>query len=187
VSIFVVDTNVPIIANGSEPHASLQCRLHCVERISRLIKSDIIAIDDGYAIILEYRTYLKSTGQPGVGDAFLRWILTNYANPRRCHRVKITPVRSARLYKEFPLDAGLKAFDPSDRKFVAVSIAHKKHPIILEAIDRGWWIHRTALGAHSVEVCFLCEREIRSAAALHPRRGKKRLTTLRRGRKSRAS
>ncbi|HSU82609.1 MAG TPA: hypothetical protein VLR69_09330, partial [Thermoanaerobaculia bacterium] len=53
-------------------------------------------------------------------------------------------------------DPDLAAFDPSDRKFVAVAVASGEQPEILNASDTDWWHHREALSRHGVEVRFLC-------------------------------
>jgi hypothetical protein len=59
-------------------------------------------------------------------------------------------------FEEFLLDPSLATFDPSDRKFVAVAVAHPEHPPILNATDSDWWDYREALAHHSVRVEFVC-------------------------------
>jgi len=100
---------------------------------------------------------LRSEGQPGVGDAFLKWVLTNVTNPRYCETVHISP-RDAdgEGYMEYPDTEELAAFDSSDRKFVAVALAHPARPPILNAVDTDWWRFREALERHGVQIDFLC-------------------------------
>jgi len=154
---YVVDTNVPVVANGKSKQASPKCVIACVEIIHKITNSETIVIDDQWLILNEYSNKLNQKGQPGVGDAFLKWILTNNRNPLLCEQVKITPTHSHKdNFKEFPNDQRLKKFDPSDRKFVAVARAHREHPPILQAVDAKWWNFREILSEHSVTVQFLC-------------------------------
>ena len=114
-----------------------------------------LVIDDGWEILSEYMANLRSQGQPGPGDAFLKWVLTNYPNSDRCIRVSIC--RDEQFgYAEFPTDPDLAGFDLSDRKFVAVAVAHPEHPPILNATDSDWWHYRDALGRHGIQIKFVC-------------------------------
>jgi len=162
----VVDTNVPLTANKTDYDP--KCVLACVAAIRALMQSGQIVIDDQFQIINEYKNKLSQEGQPGVGDAFLKWVLTNRTNPARCTQVKITPLdRDPRDFEEFPSDEALSSFDPSDRKFVAVSCAHPERPPILEATDSKWWGLREALEKCGVKVHFLCPEHIQE---LHKRK-----------------
>jgi hypothetical protein len=157
----IVDTNVAVVANGRErsPQASPSCVLTCVGRLRDLQLRHTLVLDDGWRILREYFRELSPTGQPGVGDAFLKWVLTNQANPRRCEQIHITPRDATRPdgeFCEFPDDPALGGFDPSDRRFVALAVAHAEHPPILNAVDTDWWPYRAALAGHGVQVDFLC-------------------------------
>ncbi len=159
--ICVVDTNVPVVANGKSEQASPECVKNCVKRLEELKKSGIIVLDDQGKIFKEYRKNLRSEGQPGFGDAFLKWIYTNMYNRERCELVPITPRNSSETdFEEFPSDPKLKTFDPSDKKFVAVALAHSKHPPILQAVDRKWYLMKEALAKNNVKVDFLCLKDI---------------------------
>ncbi len=162
--IVVVDTNVPIAANGGSEQASPDCVLACVQHIEQITREGMLVLDDRWYIIREYMHRLHSSGQPGVGDAFLRWVLINQANPARCDLVKITPVDvnnpNGTDFAEFPNDPALGKFDRDDRKFVAVAIAHPEHPPILEAVDFKWWNFKDVLYTHSVMIEFLCKEEM---------------------------
>ena len=162
--IVVVDTNVPIVANGGSEQASPDCVLACVQQIQQITQAGKLVLDDRWYIIREYMNNLHSEGQPGVGDAFLNWVLQNMTNRERCELVPITPLepdnRNCTDFAEFPNDPALTGFDPSDRKFVAVAIAHVEHPPILEAVDFKWWNFKNVLFAHGVKVEFLCQKEM---------------------------
>lgn len=156
----IVDTNVPLTAN-QKADVSPKCILECVNTLKNIVRKGHIVLDDKWLIIKEYKNKLSPTGQPGVGDMFLKWVLTNYANRSRCSCVPITPLSdNPSDFLEFPKHPGLKNFDPSDRKFVAVSVSHKKHPPILQAVDSKWWGWKESLEESGVHVEFLCPEEV---------------------------
>ncbi len=156
----IVDTNVALVASGEMEETSRNCELDCIERIELITMGEVkLALDDQRRIIEEYRNKLNPDGQPGVGNAFLKWVEINWANPERCVRVPITPIENSETdFKEFPDDPELQKFDTDDRKFIAV--AHCEHPPILQAMDRQWWKHREALRRNGVTVEFICEADI---------------------------
>jgi hypothetical protein len=123
-----------------------------------------IVLDDGAWILSEYRDNLRSDGQPGVGDAFLKWVYNYQWNPQRCERVHITPAADGTSFAEFPNDPALGDFDPSDRVFVAAACAHPGRPPILNAVDTDWWIFRGILQRNGVRLEFLCETDLRQMA-----------------------
>jgi len=158
--IFVVDTNVAIVANEKSGQASPECVIACVDYLNEIMLNESLALDDKWRILKEYTTYLKSEGQPGVGDRFLRWILLNQATGK----IDFVPITSlendSTNFKEFPSDPHLEKFDPADRKFVAVTLAHPEHPPVLNAVDPGWWLFRSALEDNGVNIQFLCEADV---------------------------
>jgi hypothetical protein len=133
----------------------------CVRRLQDLMATGKIVLDEGNWILSEYRDNLRSDGQPGVGDAFLKWVYNYQWNPQRCDRVRITSTEDGLTFAEFPDDPDLTGFDLSDRKFVAAARAHPEHPPILNAIDTDWWIFRNALRRNGISVEFLCERDVK--------------------------
>jgi hypothetical protein len=152
----VIDTNVLIVANNRESEqASPECVISCVRWLQRFEKSGILVIDSNWLILKEYRRKVNQSGQPGVGDAFLKWILINRTNPQHCELVKLNQI-SEYEFEEFPQSESLKKFDPSDCKFVAVALTHSQNPAIAVAIDRGWNKHQEALTEHGVKIEFLC-------------------------------
>ena len=153
---YVIDTNVPIVANGKSQQASPDCVLACTDALDRS-RNGMICLDDKYRIVQEYMNNLRMSGQPGAGDAVMKWVFQNQANPGRCETVRITPTnRERENYSEFPDDPDLREFDPSDRKFVAVAVASQHRPRILNAVDSDWWHARDALHRNDIQVEFLC-------------------------------
>jgi len=164
----VVDTNVAVVANRRSQQASPDCVITCVERLRQIMSGWVkLVLDDMWRIIGEYMRNLRSSGEPGVGDAFLRWVLTNKDNPERCELVTITPVETENDYREFPSDPALSDFDPSDRKFIAVALAHPQKPPVLQAVDSKWWGFRDVLQRNGVAVEFICADDIQR---IHQRR-----------------
>jgi hypothetical protein len=154
-SYYVVDTNVPIVANRKSNQASHTCVSHCIKKLKEIQEQHIIILDNKWLIINEYRNKLSPVGQPGVGDAFFKWVLTNQENPQRCQKVKITPT-TENSFEEFPEDESLADFDKSDRKFVAVALTHPERPPILNAVDSDWKNFEIALNNIGIKIIFLC-------------------------------
>lgn len=152
----VMDTNVGIVANGKTPQAGIECVSSCIGALVEIRERHRMLLDDQSLILEEYRRYLSPSGQPGPGDAFFKWLWDNQGNSDHCRQVPVTPVSGRRGFDEFPEAPELAAFDPSDRKFVAVAIASGEQPQILNAADTDWWEHRQALNRHGVEIRFLC-------------------------------
>lgn len=150
----VVDTNVLCVANGGST-SSRYCELQCAKALVEIKASGVVAVDASYQIIGEYRRNQPIVGQPGLGIEFLKWLLSSH----RYVHVAITPHQS-RGFVEFPAHDGLRSFDPSDRKFVAVAAAHGSFPPILQAADSKWWGWSTALQECGINVHFLCPDEI---------------------------
>ena len=151
----VMDTNVAVVANHRTPQASLNCITECIARLSHIINGNRVLLDDGGLILREYRNNLSPSGQPGAGDYFFKWLFENQANPEHCRKVKLSP-DAVLGFEEFPDDQKLSSFDPDDRKFVAVALASRSSPEVLNASDTDWWIYRNELKHHGLEIVFLC-------------------------------
>jgi hypothetical protein len=137
---FVIDTNVLVVANGKAEQAGLDCIVACVNALEHVKKRGRLVLDESMLIFDEYQRYCSFSGQPGVGDAFFRWVFNNRYNNRRCEQVRLTPIADPlREFEEFPDEAALLSFDPSDRKFVAVALASQHSPSVLNAVDSDWW------------------------------------------------
>ncbi len=155
----LVDTNVPITANravdpGTIPQDEIACVLACVEAIEHVIRRSGLVIDAGNEIYDEYRHKLSLSGQPGIGDSFLKWVHDHRWTLPEIDRVSIT--KNGESYIEFPDHDELGGFDRSDRKFVAVANAHPNKPPILQATDSKWWGWQFALAEVGITVHFLC-------------------------------
>ena len=156
----IVDTNIVLIANQQHKDVSSECVSECTLQLLTITQSGRVAIDDGFRILKEYQRKTNANQGNRIGDAFVKWVLRNNANPTRCDQVQLKnhPVRG---FESFPDDLDLKDFDISDRMFVAVACAHPQHPPILEAADSKWLGWAEALKRNDVEVLFVCEDDIR--------------------------
>jgi len=122
-----------------------------------------LVLDDDGLILAEYRKYLNHRGEPGAGDAFLRWFLNNRGKADLCREVAIKAIDHAwRQFDEFPEDDALSTFDKSDQKFVAVAVASGRGATILQATDHKWLSWHDALRANGIAVKFLCEAELQA-------------------------
>jgi hypothetical protein len=153
----VIDTNVPIVANGRPDFSNggkaptTACRLAAIDFLDETLRRRRVLLDLAGKIRAEYRRYLNPDGQPGVGDRFFLQILVSA--PTRIERIDL-PRDAQGSYRDFPADPELNNFDPSDRKFAA--LARRKGAPIANATDSDWLNHKAALAKHGIAVQFVC-------------------------------
>lgn len=106
--------------------------------------------------------HLSLSGQPGPGDAFLKWVWNVQATDRVL-KAKVTPTADdTSELQEFPLDPRLDGFDKDDRKYVAVALSSQRNPPVLNAVDSDWWDYRKPLEDNGVAIIFLCPEQFSS-------------------------
>lgn len=150
----VVDTNVPIVANGrsdgsGEP--AIECRIASITFLEELLQRGKILLDLAGEIQNEYHTYLNPRGEPGVGDRF--YLTALQSGLERVERIELEILDSGE-YADLPqpvIDAG---FDPSDRKFAA--LAKKENVPVVNATDSDWAESIDVLNTNGINVIFLC-------------------------------
>ena len=86
----VVDTNVPVVANRKTDQAGRACESACIHALIQVQAERRTLLDDKQLIFKEYRKRLSHSGQPGLGDAFFKWLWENQANPQHCRIVPVT-------------------------------------------------------------------------------------------------
>ena len=163
----MIDTNVPMTANGANPGAPAECVASSARALQSVMRGGHVFVDDGGRILSEYRQNMSPGGEPGPGDLFLKWLLTHEWGGARVTRVAITP-RTAdddEDFRELPPPAGDLAYDRSDRKFLAVAAAHPDHPSILQSLDSKWWGWQNDLAEIGVTIHFLCPAAIEAKYA----------------------
>lgn len=153
---WVVDTNVPIVANGeierrSGPRPSPTCRAKCIDFLRLLLNCGLILVDQAGEIEREYRRHLNPKGQPGAGHLFYLKLLKERG---RLVKEVLLRKRPDGEFEDFPIDQRLVAFDRSDRKFAA--LACRAQAPVANATDGDWLEHREALRKHGIEVVFVC-------------------------------
>jgi len=165
----VIDTNVSEVADGERDKASRECIEACSDALEDA-KLDLVLVDDKYLILNEYEKQpcvedpsgadggsRDENQKPLLGRLFYyKRLLPNLRNPDVCRQVSITPRGSDGDFEEFPDSQDLEGFDKNDRKFVAVALASRMDPTILNASDSDWWEHGDALEANGVRVRNLC-------------------------------
>ena len=164
----IVDTNVPVTANLSarpDPCSDVPdcCIRESVDQIENIIEAGCLVIDAAGEIFKEYINNLSLRGQPGIGDAFVKWVSDHQYNSSKVDRVSVT--KNGDSYKEFPAHPDLNNFDRSDRKFVAVANARSEKPPILQATDSKWHWWNEALAEVGITVNFLCPEYTEPKAA----------------------
>jgi hypothetical protein len=172
----VVDTNVATTANRANPAASDECVAASARALADIMKSGHVFMDAAGAIMNEFARNLAARGEPGPGDAFFKWLLTHQYGGRRVTLVEITPKSDDREdYEELPAPPAGIRYDPSDRKFLAVAVAHPDRPPLLQALDSKWWGWRESLKALGVAIEFLCPGEIKEKhdTKMRPKRRQK--------------
>jgi hypothetical protein len=154
---FVVDTNVPIAANGRS-HANPACVIACINALGSVRSHGIVVLDDAMLILKEYMDNLSLSGEPGAGDAFMKWVWNIQGDENLCERVQLTPRGGPGSgdFIEFPEDADLANFDRADRKFVATALTSEWKPTILNALDTDWADSHDALLRNGLNIRFLC-------------------------------
>ena len=156
---FVVDTNVPILANGCAPQADDQCRSSCVGKLGYLMKQGTVAIDDKDAILKEYIANFSRSGGRSLGDQFFIHVINNQYDETRVQRIAVTPIDDEkRSFEELPENT----FDPSDRKFLAVAVSAEA--VVLNATDSDWGEQQELMDGLGVNVEQLCPQHASKGA-----------------------
>ena len=155
-TVFVVDTNVAIVANGGEmTHADPACQLCCIEKLESVVEENTVAIDSMGLILEEYRGY-RSFSQPGMGHAFFKHVFDLQYQHARVVRVPVTRSDDEqRGFEELPRNT----FDPSDRKFLAVAVVAEA--VVLNATDSDWDEQKALMDRLDIEVEQLCPQYAR--------------------------
>lgn len=163
----IIDTNVAILANGKSKFPA-KCIYECIQTIRGITKRNhaIIVTDREGFIFNEYKKYLNLSGEPGLGDEFLKWLDENRWTEDLCRIIDLNVSSEDEFCQGIIPDAICQSsFDPSDRKFLAVSIKHPESPQIVEATDVKWKLHESLLNHHGISVRFICPEYVEGQIA----------------------
>ncbi|MBC6443217.1 MAG: hypothetical protein GDA53_08910 [Rhodobacteraceae bacterium] len=151
---WVVDTNVPVVANGRNDNGrkrvSPSCQKSTITFLMELHASGKILLDRKGEMQKEYRRYLNPKGQPGVGDRFYQSILQR---PDKIERFDLDKNAAGEYIDLLAAIVGA-GFDPDDRKFAAMSV--KEGVPVVNATDSDWAKNRALLEASGIQIRFLC-------------------------------
>lgn len=154
---YVIDTNVLQVANWKAGQAKPQCVLACIKKLRAVMKSGRACVDAEGHVFSEYRHNASMSGQPGVGDAFFKWLHDRQGMHKHCELVQTEPRNSEGTeYDFFQGRQEFNGFDLSDRKFVVVALNSIYQPRVLNAVDSDWANFRRALERVRVYVEELC-------------------------------
>lgn len=157
---YIVDTNVPLVAQGTASQMSSNCEMNCGDFLEKLFQGHFkLVIDNNYHLIREYENKMTKGSQVQYGNRFLKWIYTNQANPLKIKTVEIEQIDEFN-FAEVPQSLIDINFDNSDRKFVAVAVANKNQAPIVQAADSKWIGWEEALNNIGVRIYFLCKEEL---------------------------
>ena len=163
----VIDTNVMVTANKIVSAidddivvrypALVECCIKTLISISE--KQVYVVLDEDDEIFNEYKVLLHFSGQPGVGDAFFKWLHDNRWSFPASERIKLHKTNDS--YTEFPIEMEVENVDVSDKMFFAISNAHPAKPAILEAADTKWWKWKEAAVKCGISIVFMDEDYMR--------------------------
>lgn len=166
----IIDTNVFMAASGLADH--LPPDSACERQSLRLLIAFFrhqqfkVVFDNLGEAIREYKKNLKVDPNPSapLAHQILAHLNSYRFNPESEFyvQVQITKVEGGEEgeFAEYPADERLATFDPSDRKWVAMAIAHQQQygspaPIV-NAVDSDWLPVQPILAEYGVQVEQIC-------------------------------
>ena len=149
----IVDTNVPVVANGQNPDVADACIDACKLFIAGIPGKRVVLLDTADEIRAEYAQALRNGRPYQLGDQFLLFVYQHQYDSRHVRRVDL-PKHPDDAFVDFPAARELATFDRADRKFAA--LARKTGIAVTNATDSDWADHAPVLNAHGISVEFLC-------------------------------
>ncbi|MFC1960727.1 hypothetical protein ACFLYO_08455 [Chloroflexota bacterium] len=158
---YVVDTNVWVMVDKAIAEVNTTAELDCIETCQKWLQdfinrpADRLVLDNQYMILGEYRDNIK---RGRLSDDMLRKL----EDQPRNRLIEIPIACDEDGYAIVPDSLVEAEFDPSDRKFVAVALAHDPTPPIINATDSDWEEKSDAIkqcGIVVIECCPDCVAE----------------------------
>jgi len=148
---YIIDTNVFVAANGGTDQLSEDDINRCKSFVALLFSKTIISIDAKSEIFSEYFRYMNRSGQPGIGDAYVKYLWDRQCDKTVCELVDISKNKNG-VYKQLKGKEDLICFDPNDLKFIAVYLGSKFNTTICNASDRDWEENKSLLAKYNINV-----------------------------------
>ena len=157
----VIDTNVPLVTKLNEGH-SQELVDACEEILAQILEDALtVATDAGGEIVEEYMHQLSLSGQPSLGDEFVKYVHDRRFSWDEATRPDIEPhLVEEHRYGVLQGD-GVEDIDPSDRKFVAT--AKVADVPVVQGTDTKWLDWGPVLDIHGVRVIYAHESSIRDS------------------------
>ena len=158
-SCFIIDTNIFIAANGMVDHLTEQEMNKCKSFVASLFDNSIISLDLQGEIFQEYFKYMSRSGQPGIGDVFVKYLWDRQNSKIHCEKVDIERNKNG-IYKQLNKKDDLLKFDLNDQKFIAVYLGSKKQPAICNASDSDWANNKVLMMKYNIRVIEILQEEL---------------------------
>jgi hypothetical protein len=151
----IIDTNVWVMVDrvidvGSLTLIEIDCIRACRNWLRAFADGEGKLVVDGFLtrrILTEYRRNIAPQGQA-------KDLLNRLEAMPRERLIEVEIAFDSNGHAVVPPELG--AVDRSDRKFVAVALAHKPTPPIIDAIDTDWTKTQAELNATGITVIELC-------------------------------
>lgn len=156
----IIDTNVPLAATRTD--TPVRCQLACVQLVRRVLKGEVtVIIDSNNDALNEYRKQMYPDPNPSAGLAsqFMMYVFNHMGDPSRVYLAHVQKDSDGN-YALYPRDPSVTAFDPSDKKWVAIALTYHAEtgqvvPII-NATDSDWLHYESAWQRLNIHITQLC-------------------------------
>lgn len=149
----IIDTNVALVANHQNANVKQDCQDRCIQFLIDAKNNYVVLMDNGDEIRAEYARAIEQSRPYNLGALFLIHLYQNLYNPQRVRLVNLQKTVNSE-FADFPSTPELANFDPSDRKFAALS--RNTGVAVTNAVDSDWADSIVALNANNINVVFLC-------------------------------
>jgi hypothetical protein len=133
-----IDTNILIAANGNARRLKLPDTIKCQEFTASLFSGVVVSIDDKQEIFTEYFKYASRSGQPGIGDAFAKYLWDHQFDNSKCEIVK------TEFHEHWTCSI--------TRLVIEQVLASRNNPVICNACDGDWKENKALLDEYNVKI-----------------------------------
>ena len=159
IKYYIIDTNVFMGANGMASQLNESDVDKCRLFVCSLFENTAVSVDLQGEIFKEYFAHMNRSGQPGIGDAFVKYLWDRQYDKNVCELVSITKT-NAGVYANILERPGLLQFDQSDLKFIAVYFESKNNVVICNACDSDWGNNKALLKKYNINVMEILEQSL---------------------------